>query len=69
MSGPWFSSHRGSVLSSPQHPVIRHCPLCGIAMQAKKSHEKVDKYDIFECLNCATVISEAQPSPPAGGTN
>jgi rubredoxin len=56
-------------LSSPQHPVIRHCPLCGIAMQAKKSHEKVDKYDIFECLNCATVISEAQPSPPAGGTN
>jgi hypothetical protein len=30
-------------------------------MQAKKSRESADKYDVFECLNCATVISEAQP--------
>ena len=28
-------------------------------MQAKKSQEDLDTYDIFECLNCETVISKS----------
>jgi hypothetical protein len=64
-----FLSYRGSVLSSSQHPIVRHCPLCGIAMQAKKSRENTDKYDVFECLNCQTVISETPPRPPEGGSH
>jgi len=35
---------------------LRHCPLCGIAMQASKSAEHLPKVDRFECLNCDTLI-------------
>ena len=62
-----FLSSFGSVLSPTQRPLIRHCPLCGIAMQAKKSRENADKYDVFECLNCETLISETPPRQPDGG--
>ena len=49
----------------PSPPPIRHCPLCGIAMQARKSRESQVKFDIFECLTCRTVISETKHTPPA----
>jgi hypothetical protein len=53
-------------LSVPPRPVIRHCPLCGVAMQARKSRDELDKPDVFECLNCDTVISRAPPPPEKG---
>jgi hypothetical protein len=30
-------------------------------MQATKSGESPDKYDVFKCLNCETLISETPP--------
>jgi hypothetical protein len=33
-------------------------------MQAKKSREDLDKHDVFECLNCHTVIHQAPVQPP-----
>ncbi len=47
-------------------PAIRHCPVCGIAMQASKSREGLANFDTFECLTCQTVIREGKPRPPAG---
>jgi hypothetical protein len=52
-------------MSSRQRPPIRHCPVCGIAMQASKSQENLTHFDKFECLSCRTVISVTQPRPPA----
>jgi len=42
----------------PQNAPVppRHCPLCGIAMQAAKSTEHLPKADRFECLSCGTLI-------------
>jgi len=48
-------------------PRIRHCPICGIAMQASKSREGLADFDTFECLNCGTAISESKPQPPGTG--
>jgi predicted RNA-binding Zn-ribbon protein involved in translation (DUF1610 family) len=42
----------------PSRLLIRPCPVCGIAMQAKKSRDDRDTYDIFECQYCETVIRE-----------
>jgi hypothetical protein len=36
-------------------------------MQAKKSRNELDKPDVFECLNCDTVISQAAPPRPEKG--
>jgi hypothetical protein len=47
-------------------PPIRHCPVCGIAMQAKKSKEDLAQFDTFECLSCQTTIRESK-RPPDGG--
>lgn len=44
-------------------PAIRHCPLCGIAMQASKSREDLKNDDTFQCLTCHTTIVEAAPAP------
>jgi rubredoxin len=52
---------------SPQRPSIRHCPVCGIAMQARKSQENLTHFDVFECQNCDTVIREAKRPPADGG--
>ncbi len=41
-------------------PAIRHCPLCGIAMQASKSREDLKHYDTFQCQTCHTTIVEAE---------
>jgi hypothetical protein len=38
---------------------IRHCPVCGIAMQASKSRENLAAFDTFRCLNCDTAIHES----------
>jgi C4-type Zn-finger protein len=54
-------------MSSRQRPPIRHCPICGIAMQASKSQENLAYFDKFECLSCHTVITtESKPRPPTG---
>jgi hypothetical protein len=34
----------------------RHCPLCGIAMQASKSADHLPKVNRFECMSCGTLI-------------
>jgi hypothetical protein len=53
-------------MSPLQRPPIRHCPLCGIAMQASKSRENLAYFDKFECLSCHTVITtETKARPPA----
>jgi hypothetical protein len=36
-------------------------------MQARKSRDELDKPDVFECLNCDTVISQATPPRPNSG--
>jgi hypothetical protein len=33
-------------------------------MQAKKSRDDLERHDVFECLNCDTVISQAPPPRP-----
>jgi hypothetical protein len=47
-----------------QRPRIRHCPICGIAMQASKSRKDLADFDIFECLNCGTAINESTSQLP-----
>lgn len=47
-------------------PNVRHCPLCGIAMQASKSREDLSKFDTFQCLSCHTTIVEAAPEGGLG---
>lgn len=53
-------------MSSRQRPPIRHCPICGIAMQASKSQEDLTHFDKFECLSCHTVIRQSKPRSPSG---
>jgi hypothetical protein len=36
-------------------------------MQARKSRDELDKPDVFECLNCDTVISRVPPPRPDSG--
>ena len=56
-------------MSSRQRPPIRHCPVCGIAMQASKSQKDLAYFDTFECLSCHTVINQGKPRPPASDEN
>jgi hypothetical protein len=46
----------GTAMPQNARVPLRHCPLCGIAMQASKSAEHLPKVDRFECLNCDTLI-------------
>jgi len=48
---------------TPSRPPIRHCPLCGIAMQAAKSRDELSEPDIFRCLTCETTITEKPRRP------
>jgi len=48
----------------PPRPLVRHCPLCGIAMLGSKSDETNAQFDTFSCLNCQTVITLAPPPRP-----
>ncbi len=47
-----------------ERPPLRHCPVCGIAMQAAKTRVELDHFDRFECLSCQTVINAAAPKRP-----
>ena len=51
----WMTHSAGM---SPARPRIRTCPLCGLAMQASKSHEQAAEFDRFDCLACHTTIVE-----------
>jgi len=52
-------------MTRPSPPPIRHCPLCGVAMQASKSQKDGAEFDTFRCLTCdTTIVGKAQP--PAG---
>jgi len=53
-----------SAMSPMPRPPVRHCPLCGIAMQASKSREELPRFDTFNCLSCETTIIQAQTPPP-----
>jgi rubredoxin len=53
-------------LTASPRPRIRHCPVCGIAMQASKSREDLADFDTFQCLSCQTVIRESKPQPAKG---
>jgi hypothetical protein len=46
---------------------IRHCPLCGIAMQASKSHESLATFDTFRCMNCNAAIRETPSQLASAG--
>jgi hypothetical protein len=48
-------------MKSKSRPPLRHCPLCGIAMQARKSKDDLPRFDTFVCQNCNTTISESPP--------
>lgn len=52
-------------MTSRRRPPLRHCPLCGVAMQASKSRENVAEFDTFQCLTCQTTITESKNPPPA----
>jgi hypothetical protein len=48
-------------LKARPRPPLRHCPLCGIAMQARKSRDDIPRFDVFECLSCNTTIRQSKP--------
>jgi hypothetical protein len=53
--------------SRPPTQVIRHCPLCGVAMLGSKSSETSVEFDTFTCLRCQSVMvltSSTQPGKP-----
>lgn len=51
----------------PNRPPLRHCPVCGVAMQATKTRDDLKYFDRFECLVCQTTInaSPLRPKRPA----
>jgi hypothetical protein len=56
-------------MASRSHSSIRSCPVCGIAMQASKSHENLGDFDTFSCLSCKTTIVVGKPQPAAADPN
>ncbi|MDO8877562.1 MAG: hypothetical protein Q8M24_09655 [Pseudolabrys sp.] len=51
-------------MKSRPRPPLRHCPICGIAMQAQKTRDDTPRFDLFECLSCDTTIRVSKP--PSG---
>lgn len=49
-------------MPSQATPPIRHCPICGVAMQGSRTRETAREFDRFDCLTCHTVI-ELPPRP------
>jgi hypothetical protein len=37
-------------------------------MQASKSHESLQTFDTFRCMNCNTAIRETTPQPSPGSS-
>jgi hypothetical protein len=65
-----FPRRPDEILPASKRAPIRHCPVCGVAMQASKSRDDLTDFDTFECLNCHTVIRESKSRPPrSGGLN
>jgi hypothetical protein len=68
-AGRCLPPFKGKMLSRRYVPAIRHCPLCGIAMQASKSREVLEHFDTFRCLTCHTTILETasadRSAPPS----
>jgi hypothetical protein len=56
------------VMKPRPRPLIRHCPVCGIAMQASKSLEHLADFDTFQCLTCHTTIREKPAQPRSAAT-
>lgn len=50
-------------MTSHSRPLIRHCPICGVAMQGSRTREDARNFDRFDCQTCHTVI-ELPPRPP-----
>jgi hypothetical protein len=46
-------------MTTQRRPSVRHCPICGIAMQAAKSRDNLADFDMFKCLTCETTIRES----------
>jgi hypothetical protein len=63
------SKHPDRKLTSRPRSRIRHCLVCGIAMQASKSREDLPQFDTFECLSCKSMIRETKPPPADDGPN
>jgi hypothetical protein len=49
-------------MTSHPRPPIRHCPICGVAMQSSRTREDGRDFDRFDCQTCHTVIE--LPRPP-----
>jgi hypothetical protein len=60
---------RNFFMAPHQHPPVRPCPLCGLAMLASKSREDAADFDTFQCLTCLTTISRSRPAPPGSEGN
>jgi len=43
-----------SSIKAPETP--KRCPLCGLAMLASRSRPDSNRFDIFQCLHCETVV-------------
>jgi hypothetical protein len=64
--GNWLRNFAGTLQTGCKlrhPPTIRPCPVCSIAMQASKSRDDLQHFDVFECQHCDTTIIEAA-SPP-----
>ncbi len=48
------------LMTTHRRPSVRHCPICGIAMQAAKSWDNLTEFDVFQCLTCETTIRESK---------
>jgi len=53
-------------MSSRQRSELRHCPVCGVAMQASKSRPDLLHFDTFECGSCRTVVRESKSGTVRG---
>jgi hypothetical protein len=40
----------------PKPPPLQSCPLCGLAMVARKTNPAAAAYDLFVCLSCETEL-------------
>jgi hypothetical protein len=50
---------------SPTRPPLQSCPICALAMIARKSRPDSKAFDIYECLSCDTELRFAsRPAHP-----
>jgi hypothetical protein len=48
-------------MRSVGRPPLKHCPVCGVAMIASKSHPAAALHDTFTCLSCDTILTTLVP--------